>query len=1035
MNSLFDALIRGSIKNRHLVLLAAAVPVALGAYWIRGVHRDALPNFTPPMVVVQAEAPGLGSSAVEERVTSPLEQSLLGIPHATQVRSSSSPGLSVLNITFAEDADIFRARQLVGERLARAAERLPAGLPPPRLAPITATVGALLRFVYTASDDALGMQELWRFTTWQVLPRLEAIEGVSRVTVHGGAAARVEIRPDPAKLLARGVGLSELARSLGSAQSSSALGHALAGPQQQPVRANGRWAFGDLKPIENTVVASGNGLPIRVSDVAQVALGQAPAVGAVLYDDKDGIYLQIDKLPWADTVRVTERVEQALRELDASLPPGAKRNPSVFRQADFIHTSLFAVGRAMALGAVFVIVILALFLRSARLCTISLTALPLSIIAAVAVLLLRGVTINGMILGGLAIAVGEVVDDAVVDVENIWRRIRASTESASARPVLETIRDASTEVRSAVVYASGIVIVVLLPIMLLGGVAGRIFSPLAETYALAVAASLLVALTVTPALSAVLLPRLAGSPRPEPGITRRLRSLYDRLLERIQRRPGSIAVVAAGLGATALGILPFVGGGFLPEFREGVLIADASAWPGTSLEETTRMAKQISAKLRKEGGIRHVAVRVGRASLDEDAAPVHRMEIDLVLPSDADDPEEVAERATALMNDIPGIRFTVEGFFGERINELLSGERAPIALTLHGSDLVSLRDEAKRLMASMQTVEHISAVRSVGLVDVPTLDLEFDERRLSAAGLLRSEVVDAVAAWRHGLQVAEIKTSGGLPLPVVIAGDERFRERDRLAALPVITATKTAVPVSSVAAVVERSEPPAIDHQGGRRTIAVTAHASAAHFSEATAHVESLAKKVLNPDTEWVMAGQASERREASLRLAVKVTLVLAAVFAFLWMAFGSVLDAAVVLGGLPLGLIGGVVAAMVLPEGLSMAGLVGFVALAGITSRNGIMLVAHKNRLLSEGRRGGEALVVQAAQERLLPIVMTGATAFFGLLPLAASIGEPGSELEAPMAFIVCGGLLSSTALNLVAVPAFFLWHERRRARKGNSP
>lgn len=1034
MSALFDAIIRGSIKNRHLVLLGALALVVVGVWSARSARLDALPNFTPPIVTVQAEAPGLGSSAVERLVTTPLEQVLLGIPDVTRVRSTSSPGLSVVQMTFEEDVDVFRARQLVSERIAEARDRLPAVLPTPRLAPITAPVGALLKFCYTSQgEDPEALRALWRFAEWKVRPRLSAIEGIARVTVHGGAAARIEVQPEPSAMLARKVSLADLRQALASAQSLAPLGHADVGSQQEPVRAEGLWSWDRIGEIANTVIATKDGLPVRVTDVAEVVIGEAPPVGTALYDGKPAIYLQIEKLPWADTPRLTQAVETALATLDAELPPGTVRRAPTFRQADFIHTSLGALARAMAIGAALVIVILISFLRSPRLAAISLTALPLSIIAAASVLLLRGVTLNGMILGGLAIAVGEVVDDAIVDVENIWRRLRENARRDSPRPVLEVVHDASAEVRGAVVYASLIVVAVLTPIMILGGLAGRIFSPLAEAYALAVAASLLVALTVTPALSALLLPRIATSETHDTRLTRALRSAYERVLAWLSPRPGRIVVGSAVLGTAALAILPFLGGGFLPEFREGVLIAEVTAWPGTSLEETTRLGARIDAELRAAKGLPHVAVRVGRASLDEDAAPAHRMEMDLVLPEGSGDPEEVASEIMERMGRIPGVRFGVEGFLGERINELLSGERAPIAIKLFGNDLDALRMAASALMPKLAQVEGVQAVRSAGLVDVPTTDLHIDEARLGVAGVRRAEVVDAAAAWRQGLEVAEVNVPGGFSVPVVIAGQAPLRQRSRIGDLPIFTTSSSVLPLSALVKVEDGVEPPTIDHEGGRRMVTVTARAPTGELSKVAARIDRLMTETsLPPGTSWALAGQAAERSEASGRLVLIVGIVLCAIFAFLWMAFGSAVDAGVVVGGLPLGMVGGVGAALLLPEGLSMAGLVGFVALSGIISRNGIMLVAHKNHLLAQSSGAAvEDVVLQAARERLLPIVMTAATAFFGLLPLAASIGAAGSELESPMAFIVCGGLLSSTTLNLVAVPAFYLWRERRRTRR----
>ena len=1030
MNSLFNAIIRGSIKNRWLVLLGALLLLAVGVWSARTAHLDALPDFAPPYVVVQAEARGLGSSEVERLVTTPLEQSLLAVPHVTHLRSTTAPGLAVIDLTFEDGVDIFRARQLVSERLAQARSRLPAALPPPELAPITAPVGALLRFCYTdAGERPRTLPALWRFAEWKVEPRLMAIDGVARVNVHGGAAQRVEVRPRPSAMLARGVTLSSLKTALAGAQSLAPLGRELSSAQQAPLRAAGLWSWGHENQIADTVVTTHDELPVRVADVADVTTGSAPAVGRGLYNGQPAICLQVDKLPWADTLTVTARVENALGQLDSQLPPGARRHRPSFRQADFIHTSLDELARDMAVGAVLVILILTAFLRSPRLAVISLTALPLSIVAAATVLLLSGVTINGMILGGLAVAIGEVVDDAIVDVENIWRRLRENATRASPRHALDVIRDASAEVRDAVVYASLIVVAVLMPVIVLGGLAGRIFSPLAQAYALAVAASLVVALTVTPALAAILLPGLDRLDSREGWLVGRLRSGYDRVLARVGRAPGRIVLAAALLGALSLAALPLLGGAFLPDFHAGVLIAELRAAPGTSLEQTTRLSQRVDSVLRRQVGLPRIVARVGRATLDEDAAPVNRVEMDLVLPRGSD-PDTVGAAIRQRLARLPGVDVGVEGFLGERINEILSGERAPIAVKFSGNDLGALRAAARALVPELWRMRGVASVSSPALVDAPTVDLRLDDARLDIAGVRRSRVVDAVAAWHRGLGVASLNVPGGFSVPVVLAG--RGGLRSRLADLPVSTAYSSVLPVSSFASRRNGSEPSLIRHEGGRRVVTVMARTKDGQLSSVAARIDKLmAATHLPAGSSWKLAGQAAERSQASSELAFTVGLVLAAVFAFLWLAFGSFVDAGVVLGGLPLGLAGGVVAAFLLPEGLSMAGLVGFVTLAGIISRNGIMLVSHKNQLFSQApERPRAELVLQAARERLLPILMTAAAAFFGLLPLAASIGRPGSELEAPMALIVCAGLVSSTVLNLVAVPAFYLWRERRAAR-----
>jgi len=590
-------------------------------------------------------------------------------------------------------------------------------------------------------------------------------------------------------------------------------------------------------------------------------------------------------------------------------------------------------------------------------------------------------------------------------------------------------------VRGAVVYASLIVVAVLTPVIILGGLAGRIFSPLAEAYALAVSASLVVALTVTPALSALLLPSFHKLDARETWFARVLHRAYHNALARVGRAPGRVVLGAVLLGGGALVALPLLGGAFLPDFHAGVLIAEIKAAPGTSLAETTLLARRVDATLRHEARLPRVVARVGRATLDEDAAPVDRIEMDLVLPPERD-PDTVGQEIRQLLARIPGVQLSVEGFLGERINEILSGERAPIAVKFYGDDLHALRGAARAMLPKLAHVTGVEDVRAPGLTDAPTLDLHLDDARLDIAGVRRSNVVDGTAAWRQGLHVADENVPGGFSVPVVMAGERGLRGRSRLADLPISTARSSVLPLSSFVKIQNGSEPAIIHHEGGQRVVTVTARAGSGQLSSVAVRIEQLmAGARLPAGTSWKLAGQAAQRRQAGTELAVTASLVLAAIFAFLWLAFGSIIDASVVLGGLPLGLAGGVAAALFLPEGLSMAGLVGFVTLAGIISRNGIMLVSRKNLLQSASPASDpEQIVLQAARERLLPILMTAAAAFFSLLPLAASLGRAGSELEAPMAFVVCGGLLSSTALNLIAVPAFYLWRQRWLAHRSSS-
>lgn len=1029
LNSIFDIIIQWAIRNRLVVLFAALALSIFGIYQVRQARMDALPGFTPPIVTVQTEAPGYGSTEVEQQVSTPLEQNLLGVSGATKVFSTSSAGLSLIQLTFKDDVDIFLARRLVSERINQARGSLPSDIPNPQIAPIVSPVGALLKFTYTVEDESHEtFISLSKFIRWKVAPKLQTLDGIAHVTVHGAAEIRIEIRPDPARMIMRGVRLADIKSAVSQAQGTSSLGSMAVGTQQVLLRTDARWSLEDIKSLGNTTVALQNGIPVRLSDVADIKQGMAQPVGKALQDGKKAIYIQVDKLPWADTLHLSEQAEQLLEKLDSSLPPGSKRQAAVFRQADFIRTSLWSVARAMLLGSIFVIVVLLTFLRSPRVAVISLVALPLSMLAAMLVLLLKGVTINGMVLGGLAIAVGEVVDDAVVDVENIWRRLRQNAQLSSPRPVMEVIHHASIEVRGAVVYASLVIIVVLVPVMTIGGLAGRIFSPLAESYALSILASLIVALTVTPALCALLLSKGQNLHHQKSLANRITDHAYQRALAFIRRHPGKTATLALSVGLLSLVALPFIGGGFLPEFKEGVLIGEINAWPGTSLDETTRLAKRITARLKATVNLPHISAHIGRATLDEDTAPVNRIEMDLVLPSNSVDPEGLSSSIIGQLNAIPGIRFSVDGFLGERINELLAGERAPMAIKLLGDDLYSLRETASDVMAQISQVPGVKNIHSRNLVDIPTRDLVANDSALNLMGVLRSQVIDAITASRQGLTVAKISGPKGFQIPAVIAPSPLLAGSAMLAGIPTWTSSGAVLPLCALMSIADRTEPASIQHESGQRVVTLTAQVSQNDLPAVATATEKIMKaKTLPGGSTWVIAGRAAELHRANYRLVTISLLVILAILGFLWMAFRSFTDAIVVVAGIPAGIAGGVLAALALPDGISLAAMVGFVTLSGIICRNGIMLVAHKNHLFSKHpKQDRTELIIQAAQERLRPILMTAAAAFGGLLPLALSLERAGSELESPMAVIVCGGLLTSTILNLVAVPAFYIWRER---------
>lgn len=1032
MGKLLDAVVRWSIANRAVVLVGALAVVVAGAWATRGASIDVLPDFTPPRVVVQTEAPGMGTTDVERLVTTPLERALLGTPQAASVRSFSIPGLSVVTITFEEGLDVYRARQLVTERLQLAQARLPAGARAPRLAPVAAPIGALLKLAITAGDGHASLRALRAFADWTVTPRLLGIPGVAQVVVLGGDVERIEVRPNPVRMRERRVGARDLARAVRDAQAVAGAGFVERGEARLDVaedtRLTLRGAPGELADAE---VALEGGTPVRIGDVATVAPGDAPRFGAALYDGEPAVFVQVMKLPGADTRRVTAAVEHALGELAQELPPGARIEPPVYRQVDFIDTSIWSVERAMLLGSVLVIAILVAFLRRRRLAAISLVAIPLSLLAALAVLVASGASINAMTLGGLAIAVGEVVDDAIVDVENVWRRLRENARLPRPRPALAVVHDASVEVRGAVVYATLIVALVLLPVLTLGGIAGRIFAPLARAYVLAILASLAVALTVTPALCAWLLPPVATPEERLPRSSGWLLERYRGVLRRVVGRP-RLVFGLAGLAALAAAVaLPFLSGRFLPEFHESAVIGHLNAIPGTSLEETTRLAARADGLLRPALA-RHVAARIGRAELGEDSLPVNQAELDVELqPGESGDWDRITLDVAKRIGQVPGVGVAVEGFLGERVDEILSGETAPVVVKVLGPDLDVLRSLAARVARVMEGTPGIGIVRPDPQLELPQLSIRPRRAALARYGVTERQLVDDVAQHRQGEPASQVLGEDGRVVDVVVAASPPAPD---VGDVPVETASGGSVPLAALADVDVVPAPAIVYHEGGSRRISVGADTSGAGLSRAVGRLEARLRALPLPrGYRLEVTGQAAARSEAALRLLVTGLMVLAGIFLLLTVAFRSVGDAGIVLLNLPLGLVGGVAAALLDAEGLSVAGLVGFVTLFGIIARNGIMLVAHKRQLEAEDPGADPvARVLRAAEERLLPILMTAAAAGLGLLPLALSMLGRGSELESPMAVIVVGGLVTSTTLNMLVLPTLYVWLERRRRSAG---
>lgn len=1035
MGPLFDRLISWSLHNRVVVLLGAAVVVLWGVRSATQASLDVLPDFMPPRVILQTDATGMGTLDVEQLVTRPLEQTLLGTPDVASVRSTSFEGLSVITLTFEDGVDIFRARQLVTERVQLAQARLPQTIQPPQLVPVSAALGAVLKLCITSARPATDqtLRDLRTFADWTLRPRLLAIPGVSQVMTIGGAVERLEVRPNLLRMRERHVSTTALVDAVRASQSLTGGGFVESASSRLDVRPDSRFRLSDAPAgLANVIIRTDDAHDVtRLGEVSDIVLATEPAFGDAIFDGKPAVYVQVNKLPWADTIAVTREIERGLTALARDLPVGAQFEAPVFRQASFIDTSIRSVRNAILIGSVLVVAVLVAFLRYGRLALISLLAIPLSLLAALAVLVATGASINGMTLGGLAIAVGEVVDDAIVGVENVWRRLRENARRPQPTPPLDIVRTASLEIRGSVVYATIIVGLVLVPVLMLGGLAGRIFAPLALSYLLAIGASLLVALTVTPALCGWLLPTMATADARPSTFAVAFVARYRRVIERLVVRPKLVLGFAAIAAALAMVTLPFLSGRFLPEFHERTLIAHVNAAPGTSLGETVRLATRVDAALRPDAAL-HVASRVGRSELDEDMQPVTRIETDLVLPETGRPWDDLTREASTRLAQIPGIAVAVEGFLGERIDEVLSGETAPVVVKVLGPDLDQLRDLASQAARVAAATPGLTNIQPDPQIDVPQIRVRFDPSAMARYGVQPSAAADALVTLRQGQVETQVFTGTGRVVDVAVAGSESARDEASLGDLPVDT-PRGPVSLSTLARVDRIAAPALVNHDGGERRITVGIDVVGGGLSSAVADLERRLGALPLPSGYRIeVGGEAVARREAAWQLGGVGLLVLIGIFVLLLLAFRSARDAGIALLNFPLGLVGGVLGALLTADGLSVAGLVGFVTLFGIIARNGIMLVAHKQHLDAEQPTVDPVRrILQASEERLLPIVMTAATAGLGLLPLALSIGRGGSELESPMALIVCLGLVTSTALNMVVIPTVYAALARRSQRR----
>jgi CzcA family heavy metal efflux pump len=1029
-----DRIISWSLQNRPLVLGLSVLFLAAGGWVAWRMPVDVLPDLTAPTVTILAEGQGMAPTDMEALVTFPIETALNGAAGVRRVRSATAVGIAVVWVEFEWGQDIYRARQTVSERVTAVAADLPPQVDPPTLAPVSSIMGEIL-FVALRSDrhDPL---ELRTIAETQVRRRLLAVPGVSQVVATGGGERQFQVVVSPDSLAAADVSIDEIEEALRRASRNTSAGFRVASGQEYLIQGVGQ--IRTIADIEQTVVVARDTRPILVGDLATVRVGEALKRGEGSYNGEPAVILGIQRQPDVNTLQLTRTLDQAFDEIQRTLPQGVRIERDVMRQADFIEVALSNLNAALRDGTLLVVIVTVVFLANLRAAGITLVAIPLSLVAAVIGLRMAGLSINSMTLGGLAIAIGALVDDAIIDVENILRRLRenATRPEAERRPILDVVYLASKEIRGSIVFATIIVMLVFLPLFFLADVEGRLLQPLGLAYLIALFASLVVALTVTPVLSYFLLPSLRSVREGhEPVVARWLKRHYAGSVPwALEHRKTVFAAAGILLGIAGLS-LPLMGRAFLPEFNEGALVISAVTLPGTSLQASDQLGTALERQLQRVPEVVSSARRTGRAERDEHVQGVESAEIDVKLRESDRTRDEILEDIRSRLSLLPGVNVTIGQPISHRIDHMLSGTRANIAIKIFGEDLQALRDIGARVQSAVQGIDGLVDLSVEQQTDIPTVRVNFDRGALARYGLQSGTAAEALETALVGREVGQILV-GQVAVPLVI----RYPEADRpdLEAIrdtPLRTSSGGRVPVSAVAEVREDRSPNFISRENVQRKFTVTANVSGRDLGSVVGDVQNaVAARVQLPTGYRVeYSGQfESSQQAASLLLWLSIGVVIA-MFFILAAAFASSALAALIMVNLPLALIGGIAGVFVSGGVLSIASIIGLIALLGIAARNGIMLVSHIEYLRrDEGVADLRQAVVQGSIDRVVPILMTALCTGLALVPVALGAGEPGSEIQAPMATVIIFGLISSTALNMLVVPAaYYALHSRASTRQ----
>jgi len=1016
---MFDRIIELSLRHRLFVLAFAVVLLVYGGLTLARLPVDVFPDLNRPTVTIMTEADGLAPEEVEVLVTRPIETAMNGAPGVARVRSTSGVGLAIVFVEFDWGTEIYRNRQLVSERLGTTKEQLPEGITPV-MGPVTSIMGEIMLVGMRSETGATSPMEIRTLADWVVRQRLLSIPGIAQIIPIGGEVKQYQVLVSPSRLSAFGLSYDDLSKALAGFAKNTTGGFLEQRASEYLIRNLGQTI--EVKDLMNTVVAWRNGSPITVGQVAEVRIGAGVKRGDASVNAKPAVILAVQKQPGANTVALTREVEVALAELQRGLPPDVKADHILFKQADFIERAVSNVEEALRDGAILVTIVLFAFLMNMRTTFISLTAIPLSIVVTALVFQWLGLSINTMTLGGLAVAIGELVDDAVVDVENILRRLRENAKLAHPRPVVEVIRRASSEVRNSIVYATIIVVLVFIPLFALSGIEGRLFTPLGIAYVVSILASLLVSLTVTPVLSFYLLPKAKLLDHGDSWLVRHLKTWDARLLHWSFNHPKAVIVPAVALVALALASVPFLGRAFLPAFNEGTVTVSMLLPPGTSLSESNRLGTIAETLITQVPEVISTGRRTGRAELDEHAEGVHSSEIDVDLRHSERSRDQVLGDIRDRLAQIPGIATNIGQPISHRLDHLLSGVRAEIAVKIFGDDLDTLRSLAEEARTRMGTVVGVTDLQVEKQVLIPQLQIRLDRDEAKKYGLTLDQLTETLEAALNGKTVSQVR-DGQRTFNVVLRLAEDWRAQTGDFRQILVDTPAGKVPLSLLAEVVETTGPNIINRDNMRRRIVVLANTQNRDIGSIIADVQAQLGQMALPQGYYLTyEGQFKSQQDASRLIALLAVVSLAGIFLVLYSHFRSATLTLVIMGNIPMALVGSVAAIWLTDQTMSVASMVGFITLTGIAARNGILKVSHYINLVAyEGETFGPEMIVRGSLERLTPVLMTALVAALALVPLVVAGGEPGKEILHPVAVVIFGGLMSSTILDTIVTPVVF--------------